>query len=119
MHLLHGVNNFGQLDIIQVLQGVGPVMASGNLREKLEVGKAFAPLVQEKIPTLLRYSYKANLRSQDESFIMAAESRNSRLQEAYELFSFLLGLVGHDASVGLSLHAPQMHWCLCCNMSLR
>lgn len=39
---------------------------------------------------------------------------NSRLQEAQELLSSLLGLVGDDGPVGLSLHAPQTHRCLCC-----
>lgn len=37
---------------------------------------------------------------------------NSRLQEAHYLLTFLLGLVGHDGSIHLSLHIPQTHHCL-------
>lgn len=42
---------------------------------------------------------------------------NSRLEEAHELLPSLLGLVRHDCPVGLSLHAPQTHGCLCCDES--
>lgn len=48
--------------------------------------------------------------------LLATESINSRLQEAHELLPLLLGLVGYDRPVGLSLHAPQTHCCLCCNV---
>lgn len=40
---------------------------------------------------------------------------NPHLEEAHELLTPLLGLVGDDGPVGLSLHAPQAHSCLCCS----
>lgn len=39
---------------------------------------------------------------------------DSHLEEAHELLAPLLGLVGDDGPVGLSLHGPQAHGCLCC-----
>lgn len=40
---------------------------------------------------------------------------NPHLKEAHELLTPLLGLVGDDGPVGLPLHAPQAHRCLCCS----
>lgn len=40
---------------------------------------------------------------------------NPHLEEAHELLTPLLGLVGDDGPVGLPLHAPQAHSCLGCS----
>lgn len=120
-HLLHGVNNLRQLDVIQVLQSTRPVTIYKEYREELDVPalKKKWRLEREKLNRtacwLITFLYHAGIK-----LLLVAtnvSNVNSRLQEAHELLSLLLGLVGYDGPVGLSFHTPQTHHWLRCKMS--
>ena len=100
-NLVHGVKDLGQLDSIQVLQSTRP--------ETEYTGKSWR---------VRSSSQNVQIKHADPKSPQQLVFRvNSRLQEAHELLTLLLGLVGDDGPVGLALHAPQTHHRLCCDVS--